>query len=458
MFMYTGLSGNYAGKDYYDDRYFHYGVFQTRQMGEQWPESNDLGQLIDEVDSYNEKYNNNYLRLSIYEEDKLLYPSGAVESSLLPILWQDNASNMLIVDTEAVYREDIDPYSLILTNDNYQRYSRDFKDNQIYAFYISLMVLGLVIIIVLVTNWLLTRFIIKSILAPLDILTYGVQQIRDGNLDYRIEHKSNDEFAGVCADFNDMAARLLASVKAGQRDEANRKELIAGISHDLRTPLTSIKAYVEGLEKGLDTTPLIRNRYFETIKSKAADLEQIINKLFLFSKLDVGEFPFYLEQMDLGEELAGFIVSIAEEYEKKGLKINLTQNVQNAWVRLDVVQFRNAVVNVLENSVKYKREKEGIMGISAVEEGDQVIITFTDDGPGVPPESIDKLFDVFYRSDPSRSNPSKGSGLGLAITAKILERLGGRISAANAPEGGLSIIMTIPKYEGGDSREENPNN
>lgn len=364
-------------------------------------------------------------------------------------------SHLLFMDNTAVYRESVGKYSIILTGTNINLTNREFiKDYRRSLFNLGVLMLLTVIAIIFVTNRFLTRFIYKSIMTPLDTLVYGVHQIRDGNLNHHIEYAGKDEFAGVCSDFNEMAQRLLDSVNARQKDEANRKELIAGISHDLRTPLTSIKAYVEGIEKAVAATPEIQKRYLDTIKNKTDDLEHIVNQLFLFSKLDIGEFPFYLEQVDIGKELSSMVAAVSEEYEKKGLTVTLTQNVQNIYVQADIVQLRNAVTNVLENSVKYKNNEQGQMKISCGADNRYVTVTLADNGPGVTSKSLGKLFDVFYRSDPSRSDPSKGSGLGLAITSKILERLGGSIWAENVPEGGLAIIMTLPKFTGGKSIEK----
>ncbi|MBU3179453.1 HAMP domain-containing histidine kinase [Clostridium estertheticum] len=317
------------------------------------------------------------------------------------------------------------------------------------VFSLAIIIILVISAIILLTNRFLTRFVFKSIILPLDTLIYGVRQIRDGNLDYHIEYTGKDEFEGICSDFNEVAQRLLDSVNARQKDEVNCKELIAGISHDLRTPLTSIKAYVEGIETGVASTPEIQKRYLNTIKNKTLDLEHIVSQLFLFSKLDIGEFPLYLKKVDIGKELSNIVINLTEEYERKGLIITLTQNVKDIYVQADVVQLRNAVVNVLENSVKYKNREQGKMRIICETDDNYVAIKLNDNGSGVSEEALEKLFDIFYRTDPSRTNPSNGSGLGLSITAKIIEKLGGSIRAENVQEGGLTIIMMLPKYTEG---------
>ena len=309
---------------------------------------------------------------------------------------------------------------------------------------ITLVLLG----IVFVTNYALTRRITRSIEAPLDVLVSGVHEISKGNLTYRIDYQKGDEFDAVCADFNEMASRLHDMVNERQRDEQNRKELIAGISHDLRTPLTSIKAYIEGIQKGVAATPEMQAKYLATIQSKTEDIEYIISQLFLFSKMDIGDFPFNLEPIDLGEALGKMITGLSDEYRERGLHISLEENVQGTQVSIDLIQFYNVVQNILNNSVKYCNREDARAELFCHADWEHVLITIQDNGPGVPDEILPQLFDVFYRSDTSRNNPSNGSGLGLAISSKIIERLRGTITAENAEDGGLRILISLPIVKG----------
>lgn len=309
---------------------------------------------------------------------------------------------------------------------------------------IALALLG----IIFATNYILTKRISRSIETPIDVLVSGVREISEGNLTYRIAYQKGDEFDAVCADFNEMASRLLEMVNGRQRDEQNRRELIAGISHDLRTPLTSIKAYIEGLQKGVAATPEMQGKYLATIQSKTADIEYIISQLFLFSKMDIGDFPFHLERVDMGDELHKMVTGLAEEYRERGLLISLEERTEGALVSIDPVQFRNVVENILNNCLKYCEREDARAEVFCREEGDRALITIQDNGPGVPEEMLSQLFDVFYRGDSSRNNPSQGSGLGLAISSKIIERLGGSITAENVPDGGLRVLLSLPLAKG----------
>ena len=305
------------------------------------------------------------------------------------------------------------------------------------------------LLVVFLTNFTLTRYISRYIMNSIGTLARGVREISDGNLTYRIKYNKGDEFDAVCADFNEMAFRLSDMVKQRQIDENNRKELIAGISHDLRTPLTSIKAYIEGLKKGVASTPQMQEKYLDTIQSKAEDMEYIISQLFLFSKMDIGEFPFNLETVDIGSELDKMVAGFTDEYRERGLAISIKETTQGVFVSLDVVQFRNVVQNILNNSVKYGNKDDVRTEIFCKRDDGYVSINIKDNGPGVSEEMLTKIFKVFYRGDISRNNPSEGSGLGLAISSKIIERLGGSMTAENVEGGGLSIIIKLPEWKGG---------
>ena len=168
----------------------------------------------------------------------------------------------------------------------------------------------MVLAAVLVTNRFLTRFVFRHIQEPLETLAEGVHQIRDGNLTHRIAYDSRDEFQPVCEDFNDMAQRLRASVEQSQREEASRKELLASISHDIRSPLTAIQAYVEGLLDGVADTPEKQREYLTILQAKATEMDQLVRKIFLFSKMDLGEYPYSPEPLDPAQEVAAVVAAI----------------------------------------------------------------------------------------------------------------------------------------------------
>ena len=311
-----------------------------------------------------------------------------------------------------------------------------------------------VLLVIFLTNRFLIRFVWGKISEPLQILAEGVHQIRDGNLTHRIFYANRDEFQPVCEDFNEMAQRLRASVEQSQKEEESRKELLASISHDIRSPLTAIRAYVEGLLDGVADTPEKKKNYLSTIQKKTIEIDQMVSMLFLFSKMDMGEYPYNPEKLNVSKEISDFIFASSDEYLRRGLKIQLKSMPKNVIIEADPTYFRSILMNLTDNSAKYKKKDTGTVSITGELSGQFLLLYVDDDGPGVPAEALSKLFNVFYRNDPSRKNPNQGSGLGLAIVSKTIERMGGSIHAENLPEGGLRIVLKIPLAEREKENEE----
>lgn len=321
-----------------------------------------------------------------------------------------------------------------------------YRTLKIVLVILAFILMFAILISILITNRFLTKFVFQKIEHPLDILSDGVRQISDGNLEHRIVYECQDEFAPICADFNEMAARLKASVELTKQHEQSRKELLAGISHDLRSPLTSIRAYVEGLLDGIAKTPENQKGYLEIIKNKAEDIDRMLSKIFLFSKMELGEYPDNPEILRLDDEVRQFIRALGTEYEEKGLILSANALVP-ATVLADPDQLRRVLTNIMENSAKYKTKVTGTLTISLREDKGGYRLSLCDDGPGVPKEALSHLFEVFYRSDPSRQNPHRGSGLGLAIAANAILRMKGTIEAKTGKNGGLEIVIWLPKAE-----------
>lgn len=344
----------------------------------------------------------------------------------------------LYVGIEKIGRRD---YTIYLFGNAYDKESYSGLEDA-WEFAGIVIALG-ILLSILFTNRFLTKFVFRRIEEPLDILAGGVHEIRDGNLEYRIAYNRKDEFLPVCEDFNEMAVRLKQSVDMMQHQEKSRKELIAGISHDLRSPLTSIQAYVEGLLDGVAKTPEAQMRYLETVKQKSENLAHIISQLFLFSKMELGEYPENPCRLMLDEKISETVFALREEYRRQGLEIHM--ELVPVEVHADPVYLHRIFMNILENSLKYKMDGQGNLWISLERTADGCRMSFADDGPGVPKEALPHLFEVFYRSDPSRQNPDKGSGLGLAIVANAVQRMGGSIEAFDNKPQGLIIRITLPK-------------
>jgi len=389
------------------------------------------------------------ISLAVFLDGELLYTAGTFEDSpFLENALADPGNNQYMMNRSYMYTIDAGEYKVVVLDTNFWLNGGTFNVPLWHYFEKAIgYVLVLMAIVIVLTTRFLSWKVFKSIMTPLDTLINGVRQIRDGDLGYRIDYSGKDEFGVVCADFNEMAERLSSMVAERQKDEETRKELIAGISHDLRTPLTSILTYVEGIEIGLASTPQLQRHYLATIKNKAKDLEHIVSQLFLLAKLDVGEYPMLMKRIDIGSWLSGFVDEIHEEYRHKGLRIELLENAIGLEVCVDIVQLRSVFTNVVDNSLNYADAEHKAVEIICRKESGYATIALTDNGRGVPEDALAKLFHMFYRGSQVRADAGQGSGLGLAISSKIIERFDGTIRAENAEGGGLSVTISLPAVE-----------
>ncbi len=301
------------------------------------------------------------------------------------------------------------------------------------------------LVVILLTNRVLMNKMLESIIGPLEVLRSGTRQIRDGNLDFEISCNGDDEIKAVFDDFEDMRKRLQGSVSAQLKAEESRKALLAGISHDLRTPLTVIKGYAEGLNDGVAVTAEKREKYLSTIYRKTCELDQLVDQLFLFSKMDMGGYPFNFHKTDLGAFVDSFAEMAVDEFAGCGLKVTYEKNTEPMPVLIDTAEFSRVLVNIISNSAKYVENEAPECKISLSKQVDSVRLVIQDNGNGVAEENLDKLFESFYREDVSRSNTENGSGLGLSIAKQIIAAHGGNVRAYN--DGGLAIEIYIPLYK-----------
>ena len=291
------------------------------------------------------------------------------------------------------------------------------------------------------TNLYLTKHLFRHIQAPLDALVSGVKRIRDGDLDSPIGYRTEDEFRPACDALDEMAARLKASLEAQSRQQQQKQELIAGMSHDLKSPLTAIRAYPEGLLDGVAKDEDTRTRYLEIIYAKETELETLVNRLFSFAKLDLSEAPAEMEALQISEALSKIVAG----FDAEGLDIQLKE-IPKCSVFADRELFSRSIVNLLDNSRKYGA---GHAVISARLTGTTVQICVADDGPGVEESKLEKIFALGYRTDSARQKPAGGSGIGLAVVKKAAERMHGSVKAENLDSGGLCVSLTLPRAQEG---------
>lgn len=316
-------------------------------------------------------------------------------------------------------------------------YLRNYLLHYVYG------ILAFFVILTMAINGILSWWISRTILKPLGMLSLGTKEIRDGNLDRKMQYTKKDEFGDVCRDFDDMRVFLKESVQQRLEDEKRRKDLITGISHDLRTPLTSISGYVDGLLDGIADTPEKRERYLEAIKARTGTMVNLVESLSEYSRLD-RDFRYHMEVVELKEYVWKYLEIVGPDAEQNNTEIEFSYGKGEYPVRIDTKEFKRIFDNLLTNTIKYRIEESSrvLISIKRTMDGKFIEFVFQDDGPGVPKDSLDKIFDSFYRVDGSRNSSEKGSGIGLAVVREIVRGHGGTVRAEN--RGGLAVIIHIP--------------
>lgn len=292
-------------------------------------------------------------------------------------------------------------------------------------------------------NGILYYWISRSILNPLKILSAGTRKIKEGNLDVKIKYEKKDEFGDVCHDFDDMRKYLKESVTQRLEDEKRRKELITGISHDLRTPLTTINGYLDGLIDGIADTPEKRQKYLLAMKIRTGNMVNLVESLSEYSRLG-RDYKYHMEDVDLKEYVNNYLEMHKMDIHEMNIEVVFQSSDKQFPVVLDQREFKRVFDNLFTNTAKYRIKEKSQVLISVKQTLDEKWIEFVylDDGPGVPDDSLNKLFDSFYRVDTSRNRAEKGSGIGLAVVREIVIGHGGFVYAQN--RGGLAIIIRLP--------------
>lgn len=307
-----------------------------------------------------------------------------------------------------------------------------------------LTVLGLIFLLsfMLMASYLSYQFS-KTTVTPLRNLQKAAAEISIGNLDYAIVEEGDQEIRELCRDLELMRLKLKESIHTQLKYEDNRKMLVSSISHDLKTPITAIKGYIEGILDGVANTPDKTDRYLRTINLKAQQVDRMIDDLLLYAKLDLNQIPFNFEKTMIEDYLQEFLAESEPEFEQLGIELSFESQLSGKKIILaDQERLKRVITNILDNSRKYINKAPGIIKVLLRETKTGIILEIRDNGAGINPADLPHIFTRFYRSDASRSD-IKGSGLGLAIAKQIIEGHGGRIWAVSHGTEGTSIMISL---------------
>ena len=291
-------------------------------------------------------------------------------------------------------------------------------------------------------------WIYRSIAVPLVKLKKATKNIKEGNLDFVLEVEGNDEFSQLCQDFEEMRKRLKESTEEKILMDKENKELISNISHDLKTPITAVKGYVEGIMDGVADTPEKMDRYVRTIYNKTNEMDHLINELTFYSKIDTNRIPYTFSKLNVEDYFSDCAEELGLEMETRGIELVYANYVEKGvQVIADGEQIRRVIHNIVSNAIKYMEKPKGIIQLRVKDVGDFIQVEIEDNGKGIAAKDLPYIFDRFYRTDVSRNSSKGGSGIGLSIVKKIMEDHGGKVWATSRLGIGTIMYFVLRKYQ-----------
>jgi signal transduction histidine kinase len=284
----------------------------------------------------------------------------------------------------------------------------------------------------------------NRLMKPIEKLREGVEEISKGHYGYTVDEDPLNMVGDLVASFNRMSLELKEANDLKLKYEQNRKELIAGISHDLKTPITSIVGYVDAIQSGVANTQEKCDRFLNIIGANAQYTNDLIDDLFLFSKLDINQMKYQFVKLPIFEFLKDVFIEKQLELEEKGVKVNFDIQInKEKKIAIDGKLVYRIVSNILSNAVKYGNKETPEINIVSDEIENGIRVSIADNGQGISRDDMGQIFDVFYRADASRNKEIGGSGLGLAIAKQLVEAHKGTIEANSRIGHGTTITFTL---------------
>ncbi len=415
------------------------------------------------LENINESLKNKASYIIVRKGNQLYYAGNPVDAAQIFTRMPDyNASGMIRSDEETgLYYNDI------------QRMVRQldftFTDGSLGTLFIitglnhtisKTLVVNMffaIILILLFTSIMLTRWIQKGVFMPINQLNLAMQNITEGNFEYMLDTDSRGEIGELYRNYEDMRLRLKESIDEKMEAEKENRELVSNISHDLKTPITAIKGYVEGIMDGVADTPEKMDKYIKTIYNKTNDMDRLINELTIYTGIDSNRIPYHFHKINVADYFRDCVEEVGMDLESKDIKLNYSNLVSPETVIIaDPEQIKRVVNNIVSNSVKYmdKTRNECEIDIRILDEIDSIRIEIEDNGRGIAAKDLGKIFERFYRTDASRNSARGGSGIGLSIVKKIVEDHGGYIWATSKEDEGTCMHFVFRKFQSDNSPEE----
>lgn len=408
---------------------------------------------LDYVDQLNEKQSKIYSYLVVYDRDKFTYigiPDSMSSNILvgLPVISEEDElwnNGILSGDTEKylVYPNYVahkdGTWGIVYLLAETNRMLPEVQDYLVSFRIMSLVIIALMLVCLII-------WADKCFFAPMRKLRKAMKTITEGNLACEVKEDYEEELGGLCRDFENMRIHLKEAIDDKMRYDRDTKELISNISHDLKTPLTTIKGYVEGILDGVADSPDKMDRYLKTVYNKANDMERLIGELTLYSKIDTNEIPYNFIKINVKAYFDDCAEEIRTELESRNFVLTYLNYVpDDVCLIADPEQLYRVINNIISNSIKYNNKARGVINIRVREEKEYIHLEIEDNGQGVSPEEAGRIFERFYRTDASRNSRTGGSGIGLSIVKKIVEAHGGTIWAVSNKNVGLTMHILLRK-------------
>lgn len=306
-----------------------------------------------------------------------------------------------------------------------------------------LTILACVIDVIAIVMWF---WIYKRILVPLDKMRIATKKIADGNFDYELDEKDFVEIPFLYNDFEKMRIKLKENEEEKIISENASRELVSNISHDLKTPLTAIRGYVEGILDGVASSPQKVRDYLTTIYNKTNDMTKLIDELLYYSRVSGNEFSYNFEKTNVKEFFDDYVKDLYLELDTIKINFSYSANVDaDTVIDIDREQIKRALNNIVANAVKYMDKEDPEIHFRVKETMDAINIRISDNGRGIDEKDLPHIFERFYRSDASRNTKLGGSGIGLSIVKKVIENHEGSVVAISKSGVGTDIDIVLKK-------------
>lgn len=306
-----------------------------------------------------------------------------------------------------------------------------------------------VILILFFTAAILVIWTYSGIISRLRQLNKAAENIRDGNLDFSIDTKGHDEISELSESFEAMRKRLQMNAQEKLDAEQEHRMLISNIAHDLKTPITAIKGYSEGILDGVADTPEKQERYLKTIYNKANEMNTLINELTLYSNIDTNKIPYNFHKLNVKDYFTDCMEELEMDLENQHMQLTFFNYVDEDTLMIaDPEQLGRVIHNIIGNAIKYMRAEEpSFISMRIKDVGDFIQVEIEDNGKGISNKDLPYIFDRFYRADASRNSAAGGSGIGPSIVKKIIEDHGGKIWATSKENVGTVMYFVLRKYQ-----------